>query len=70
MPEERMKDMQQILYDADDIDFDAEDDHEEDVKAFAASREFRPLSEEKLIHMKTPSEEESKEKDVVEATPA
>ncbi|EEQ48356.1 hypothetical protein HMPREF0908_1336 [Selenomonas flueggei ATCC 43531] len=71
VPEERMKDMQQLLYDTDDIDFDAEDDDEADVEAFASSKDFQPLSEERFVHMKTPpAEEDRQDKDTSEAAPA
>ena len=56
MPDERMEDMKKIVYDADDIDFDAEDDGTEDAIAFAAPKDFRPLSAETLTHMTSPDE--------------
>ena len=56
MPDERMEDMKKIVYDADDIDFDAEDDGAEDVIAFAEPKDFRPLSAETLTHMTSPDE--------------
>ena len=56
MPDERLADMKKIVYDADDIDFDAEDDGPEDAIAFAAPKDFRPLSAETLTHMTSPDE--------------
>ena len=56
MPDERMEDMKKIVYDADDIDFDAEDDGAEDAIAFAEPKDFRPLSAETLTHMTSPDE--------------
>ena len=51
-----MEDMKKIVYDVDDIDFDAEDDGAEDAIAFAESKDFRPLSAETLTHMTSPDE--------------
>ena len=56
MPDERMEDMKKIVYDADDIDFDAEDDGAEDAIAFAEPKDFHPLSAETLTHMTSPDE--------------
>ena len=56
MPDERMEDMKKIVYDADDIDFDVEDDGVEDAIAFAEPKDFRPLSAETLTHMTSPDE--------------
>ena len=54
MPEERMQDMQAQRYDADDIDFDAVESDTKASEEFAASSSFRPLSEDSLVHMRTP----------------
>lgn len=52
MPEERMQDMQN--YEAEDIDFDAVEEEPGAAKEFAEPTHFQPISEESLIHMKTP----------------
>ena len=77
MPDERMEDMKKIVYDADDIDFDAEDDGAEDAIAFAEPKDFRPLSAETLTHMTSPDEahelpvdEMSADEEPTAATPA
>ena len=53
-PAERMQDMQAQRYDADDIDFDAVESDTKASEEFAASSSFRPLSEDSLVHMRTP----------------
>ncbi len=56
-PQERMQDMQAQYYQADDIDFDARDDAgASGAEEFAAPANFQPLSEESLVHMRTPSD--------------
>ena len=52
MPEERMQDMQN--YEAEDIDFDAVEEEPGAAKEFAEPTHFQTISEESLIHMKTP----------------
>ena len=56
-PNERMTDMQNVLYGADDIDFDADAPGDDTEKEFAEPTNFRPLAEEELVHMRTPEEE-------------
>ena len=55
MPEERMQDMQN--YEAEDIDFDAVETGARAAEKFAAQKNFRPLSEDSFVHMRTPENE-------------
>jgi hypothetical protein len=56
-PSERMQDMQTQLYDAEDIDFDAVEKGARAAEEFAAQKNFRPLSEDSFVHMRTPEGE-------------
>ena len=62
-PEDRMKDMQAQIYDADDIDFSAVESGGRAAEEFAAANNFRPLSEDAFIHMRSPSEDETEGRD-------
>ena len=57
LPAERMQDMQTPLYDPEDIDFDAVETGERAAEKFAAQKNFRPLSEDSFVHMRTPENE-------------
>ena len=57
MPDERMADMQNVLYNADDIDFDADAPGDHTAEEFAAPAAFQPRAEEELVHMRTPEAE-------------
>jgi hypothetical protein len=56
-PSERMQDMQTQLYDPEDIDFDAVEKGARAAEEFAAQKNFRPLSEDSFVHMRTPEGE-------------
>lgn len=56
-PPERMQDMQTQLYDPEDIDFDAVEKGARAAEEFAAQKNFRPLSEDSFVHMRTPEGE-------------
>jgi hypothetical protein len=56
-PPERMQDMQMQLYDPEDIDFDAVEKGARAAEEFAAQKNFRPLSEDSFVHMRTPEGE-------------
>jgi hypothetical protein len=56
MPEQRMSDMQSVLYNADDIDFDTDGAADGAPQDFAEPVTFKPLAEEELVHMRTPEE--------------
>ena len=56
--EERMADLQKILYDTENVDFDEVDAKDTGTPAqFAARDSFQPLAEETLVHMTIPPEE-------------
>ena len=57
LPAERMQDMQMHLYDPEDIDFDAVEKGARAAEEFAAQKNFRPLSEDSFVHMRTPEGE-------------
>lgn len=56
-PPERMQDMQMQLYDPENIDFDAVEKGARAAEEFAAQKNFRPLSEDSFVHMRTPEGE-------------
>lgn len=70
MPKERMADMQNIVYDADHIDFDADAPDDHTPEEFAAPTAFQPLAEEELVHMRTPEADEEAPAAVGEEAPA
>ena len=59
--EQRMSDMQSVLYNADDIDFDSVGAADGAPQDFAEPMAFKPLVEEELVHMKTPEEAAAEE---------
>ena len=58
---QRMSDMQSVLYNADDIDFDSVGAADGAPQDFAEPMAFKPLVEEELVHMKTPEEAAAEE---------
>lgn len=69
--EQRMADLQKILYDAEDVDFDDVDAKDTGTpEQFAARDSFQPLAEETLVHMIVPPEERTVRTSSGEGTPA